>query len=257
LFRFTFDSVQFLKHEDNAVSPTSGQTPFGAPLGERLQTLRLRHGWNMDEVAAAAGISRTTLFHLERGEIERPRASTLHKLAQVFQVPVESFQRLAAGRTARLSAERIAGEPADGAGGVAPHDVARVAGNGGFRGEAGDTIARSGVAGGPLEARQVFDRLTNPVVTEVAADAPELFSGWSADDWDELYSQFATGGALREEGVRITAARINHDRETLYRLRVILQTHLADVAAGMVDTLYKLISVEPPVAGAADRPPGE
>jgi hypothetical protein len=102
------------------------------------------------------------------------------------------------------------------------------------------------------DLRRRFDRLTNPVVTQVAAEEPALFAGWSADEWDELYSQFATGGALRKEGVRITAERINHDRETLYRLRVVLQTHLAGVAAGVVDTLYKLVNVEP-----AQEAPGE
>lgn len=239
------------------MSPTSGPIPFGAPLGERLQILRLRHGWNMDEVAAAAGISRTTLFHLERGEIERPRASTLHKLAQVFQIPVEDFQRLGTGRPARLPGRRSMTEEAEADPVIPRTGRLPLSGGDGPACETNDPIARGSDSGLALEARQAFDRRTNPVVTEVAAEAPELFSGWTADDWDELYSQFATGGALREEGVRITAARINHDRETLYRLRVVLQTHLADVAAGMVDTLYQLISVQPPAVGADETAPGE
>src|SRR5262245_43206772 len=60
-------------------------------LAGRLQKLRLQRGWNMDHVAAAAGISRTTLFHLERGETSRPRASTLHKLAGVFEVSTQDL----------------------------------------------------------------------------------------------------------------------------------------------------------------------
>lgn len=232
------------------MSPSTRPIESGAPLGERLQILRLRHGWNMDQVASAAGISRTTLFHLERGEIERPRASTLHKLAQVFQIPVEEFQRSGAGRPARPPAGRSGTEAILGDQAISHRGVLSLSGADRPAGDAGGSIAPHSDPGPPLEARQTFDRLTNPVVTEVAADAPELFSGWTADDWDELYSQFATGGALREEGVRLTAARINHDRETLYRLRVVLQTHLADVAAGMVDTLYQLISVEPPGASA-------
>src|SRR5438128_2102589 len=58
-------------------------------LAKQLRTLRLRKGWNMDRVAAAAGISRTTLHHLERGAVARPRAATLHRLARVLDVPVE------------------------------------------------------------------------------------------------------------------------------------------------------------------------
>jgi transcriptional regulator with XRE-family HTH domain len=227
------------------------------PLGQRLQTLRLQHGWNMDQVAAAANISRTTLFHLERGEIQRPRASTLHKLAQVFQIPVESFQRLAAGRAVPPPGECAGNDPGHGDRAFSELRVARSSGADRLTSESLSPAARGTDPGRPLDARQAFDRLTNPVVTEVAAEAPALFAGWTADDWDELYSQFATGGALREEGVRITAARINHDRETLYRLRVVLQTHLADVAAGMVDTLYKLISVEPEGAGVDETTAGE
>lgn len=209
-------------------------------LGRRLLTLRLQRGWNMDHVAAAAGISRTTLFHLERNEISRPRASTLHKLARVFDVAVESLLEECGARSAECGmancpAPSDAGEW-ESESGLTPHSALRTPNSCGS---------------------SAFDRATNPVVTQVAAERPELFTGWSPDDWDELYSQFATGGALREEGVHATAARINHDREVLYRLRVILQTHLADVASGMVDTLYKLVSVEPvedtPANDDADR----
>src|ERR1700752_2711247 len=43
-------------------------------------------------------------------------------------------------------------------------------------------------------AHRLFDRQTNPVVDEVAAGHPELFEGWHADDFDELYSHFGAGG---------------------------------------------------------------
>jgi transcriptional regulator with XRE-family HTH domain len=217
-------------------------------LARRLHALRLQRGWNMDRVAAAAGISRTTLFHLERNEIHHPRASTLHKLAGVFDVPVESLQ----GEFGMRSAEC----------GVTRHDVERRDGDGIDLPEGQIPHSEFPTPNSSLRIphsalRTSFDRATNPIVTQVAAEQPELFVGWSPDDWDELYSQFATGGALREEGVQATAARINHDREVLYRLRVILQTHLADVASGMVDTLYKLVSVEPAEERPADSPDDE
>jgi transcriptional regulator with XRE-family HTH domain len=217
-----------MKRELNRTEEGAGDTS----LARRLHSLRLQRGWNMDRVAAAAGISRTTLFHLERSEIDRPRASTLHKLARVFDVPVESLtgkeygMRSAECGMKQHAVERHGADVIDLSQLHTPHSEFRTSGS------------------------AAFDRATNPIVTQVAAEQPELFVGWSPDDWDELYSQFATGGALREEGVQATAARINHDREVLYRLRILLQTHLADVASGMVDTLYNLVSVEP-----AEGPP--
>jgi len=187
-------------------------------LAQTLQALRRERGWNMDRVASKAGISRTTLFHLENGVIRRPRASTLYRLAQALDVPVERLFR----RDERPSTGSQSGDPQWAESPVVRATASR---------ESADMASRE------------FDRATNPIVGEVAAADPALFAGWTNDEWDELYSQFATGGALREEGVRITAARINHDRETLYRLRILLQTHLADVATGMVNTLYDLVNV--------------
>ena len=92
-------------------------------------------------------------------------------------------------------------------------------------------------------AGRAFDRATNPLVTRVAHERPGLFDGWTADDWDELYSQFGVGGALTEQGVHVAAARINGNRDTVYRLRIVLQTHLADVAAGLIDTLYRQVCI--------------
>jgi transcriptional regulator with XRE-family HTH domain len=188
-------------------------------LAEALQAARRRRGWNMDEVATRAGISRTTLFHLENAAIRRPRASTLHRLAQALDVPVDRlFSRTAVSRSSRERLIEIQ-YPVDG--------------------PPGSVGSQKAIDEQSLD----FDRATNPIVGEIAAAEPELFIGWTDDEWVELYSQFATGGALREEGVRITAARINDNRETLYRLRVLLQTHLSDVATGMVNTLYDLVSV--------------
>jgi transcriptional regulator with XRE-family HTH domain len=95
-----------------------------------------------------------------------------------------------------------------------------------------------------------FDRRTNPYVDVVRQQFPELFTGFTADDWEELYSSFGTGGALTEEGVRHAAALIARKRETLRRLSVVLETHLGAAAMAMVDSLYQLIAVveEPTIA---------
>src|SRR5580765_1836768 len=66
-----------------------------------------------------------------------------------------------------------------------------------------------------LLRHRLFDRQTNPVVEEVIADNPQLFHGWTQDEFNELYSRFGTGGALTEEGTVQAAQAMNRRRELL------------------------------------------
>ncbi len=95
-----------------------------------------------------------------------------------------------------------------------------------------------------------FDRRTNPRIAEVAGESPHLFAGWSTGDWDGLYSQFGAGGALTRDGVVRAAERVNRRRETLRRLRVVLETHLEDVATEMVGALYRMVRPASNLEGA-------
>lgn len=94
-------------------------------------------------------------------------------------------------------------------------------------------------------AERAFDRLTNPVVADVLDQRPELFENWSADEWDELYSTFGTGGQLTPDGVVQAAEAIARKRETVQQLHVLLETHLGDVAAKMIATLYQMVRPQP------------
>lgn len=58
-----------------------------------------------------------------------------------------------------------------------------------------------------------LDEQTNPVVDEVAQDEPDLFDGWSSDDWAQLRSVRGVGGALTREGVVEEATKINENRD--------------------------------------------
>lgn len=86
-----------------------------------------------------------------------------------------------------------------------------------------------------------LDRQTNPRIFEVAEESPQLFAGWTTAEWDELYSTFGTGGALTAEGVRDAASAINRKRETVRKVQVLLETHLADVATQLVEALYRMV----------------
>jgi transcriptional regulator with XRE-family HTH domain len=92
-----------------------------------------------------------------------------------------------------------------------------------------------------LLARRLFDRRTNPVVDEVAKANPQLFDGWTRDDFDDLYSRFGTGGQLTTEGTLAAVKVINHRRELFTKVALLLETGQAPVLTGVVDLLYEQV----------------
>jgi transcriptional regulator with XRE-family HTH domain len=190
----------------DAISPAEHPDAAGCDWGRRLRRACLRRGLSRGELAARSGVSRTTLYQIERGGVAHPRATTLKRIADALEI-----------------------------------DVAHFTGSGDAYPDAGD-VRREG---------RLFDRSTNPSVNDVYEECPSLFAGWSTADWDELYSTFGTGGQLTADGVVQTAVHINRKREVGHRLNVLLETHLGGVAAGLIDTLYYLVSARG--NGAATR----
>ncbi len=95
-------------------------------------------------------------------------------------------------------------------------------------------------------AHRLFDRQTNPVVDEVAANYPGLFEGWGADDFDELYSHFGAGGELTAEGARRTVEGMNRRRDLHRKVAVVLESHEAGLLEEMIDVLYRRIVIAEP-----------
>jgi transcriptional regulator with XRE-family HTH domain len=58
-------------------------------LAEKIKKLRLEKGWNQSYLARETGIPQPTIWRLENGDIEQPKADTLLALASVFKVPVD------------------------------------------------------------------------------------------------------------------------------------------------------------------------
>lgn len=174
--------------------------PAGGSLAREVQSRCLKRGWDLQEVARRAGISRTTLSHLLHGRTRHPHTATLHRLARALEIEPERLLDHPRPYTA---------------------DVPSAC-------ETDDASRR-------------FDRQTNTTVAEVADEFPTLFAGWTREEWDELYSTFGTGGPLSREGVAATAERMNRKRATVEQLQVLLETHLGEVAAGMIETLYRMV----------------
>ena len=106
-------------------------------------------------------------------------------------------------------------------------------------------------------AQRSFDRQTNPVVDEVTANHPELFEGWHASDFDELYSHFGTGGSLTVEGALRTVENMNRHRDVHRKVAVVLESDEGCLLEQLVETLYQRVVIspeEPATAGMKASP---
>ncbi len=65
--------------------------PEETSLGQRIQAVRKRRGLTQDELARAAGVSRSLVCKLEQGEINDIRLETAHKIAAALGVPTSSL----------------------------------------------------------------------------------------------------------------------------------------------------------------------
>lgn len=189
-------------------------------VAARIRTECIRRGWDLQEFSRRAGVSRTTLYNLEHGHTSRPHTTTVGKLAAALDVSPEEL--LAEQRDTGLAV-------------IAPRER------------------------GVDDCRR-FDAATNPAVGEVLRARPDLFTGWTDDDTAELYSLFGVGGELTHRGVVCAAEAINRKRETIRKLHIVLETHLAARAIDQIEFLYDLVRVTPPAAPPArfhaPEPPG-
>lgn len=87
-----------------------------------------------------------------------------------------------------------------------------------------------------------FDRATNPTVTEVIQDQPELFEDWNKNDFDELYSRVAVGGELSTHGVKTAAEAMNTRRQLLYEVSVILESSEADIMRDFIKLMFQRVT---------------
>lgn len=84
-----------------------------------------------------------------------------------------------------------------------------------------------------------FDRATNPVVADVVENHPELFSGWTEAEFEELHSRFGTGGALTAAGALSAVATMNRNRSAHEKLAVLLESAQAELIRGIVEVMYR------------------
>ncbi|MCA9240889.1 MAG: helix-turn-helix transcriptional regulator [Planctomycetales bacterium] len=94
---------------------------------------------------------------------------------------------------------------------------------------------------GDLSA-EAFDAATNPLVAQAIQHEPQRFAGWRWEDFAELTSRFGVGGALTAAGVRAQSDQINHRRELLRHLRIVLESREAPLLESLIELLYERVT---------------
>jgi transcriptional regulator with XRE-family HTH domain len=77
-----------------------------ARLGTAFRALRIRRGWRQADVAPAAGVSRSAVSRLERGNVDALTIEAIRRIAAVFDGRVELIPRWQGGDLGRLLNER-------------------------------------------------------------------------------------------------------------------------------------------------------
>lgn len=93
--------------------------------------------------------------------------------------------------------------------------------------------------GDETATRAEFDTATNPAIQEVVDATPELFDDWTPSDFGELASRVGVGGAMTPDGVKAAALAMNASRQTIDRVRIVLESDQAAALRTVVDALYE------------------
>ncbi len=88
-----------------------------------------------------------------------------------------------------------------------------------------------------------FDRQTNPVVEDLLADDPRLFTGWGQADFDELHSRMGTGGPLTRDGARQAVQEMNRKRRLHDQLDLLLESSQAEIVVAILAAMYEKVVV--------------
>jgi transcriptional regulator with XRE-family HTH domain len=223
-------------------------------LAARIRIHRLRTGWSLEELAERAGVSRSTLHHLEHGTTQHPRLLTLHRLAKAFGVEVEMLAPPGdAWESDGPGSEGDSVRP-QGSGAVR---VGPVAGLATYRpqrnspilaclGESwGQNAQRTGgnAAAAGEDSSGLFEIAGSCVPSGIAGDLtvvePELFRDWTWADWALWESQLTSLGEGGLDRVREAASEVNRHRETRQQLQALLRSPLAPVATQLIQTLFE------------------
>ncbi len=74
----------------SAAGPEAPEGPTPIDLGARVRELRTERGWSLDETAARTGMSRSSLFKIEKAQMS-PTFDALMRLAKGFEIEISQL----------------------------------------------------------------------------------------------------------------------------------------------------------------------
>lgn len=217
------------------VATLDSETICARKLAAGIRAQRLRTGWSLEELAERAGVSRSTLHHLEHGTTQHPRLLTLHRLAKAFGVEVEVLAT--PGAPMDFSGRRPAADSP-------PAEGSRASPGGREPGEWGEAVERSwglpaSAEESPLGRRELPGGVgPSGLAGGLAADEPDLFRDWTWADWALWQAHLSSLGEGGLDRVREAASEVNRHRETRQQLQAVLRSPLAQVATQLIQTLF-------------------
>lgn len=233
-------------------------------LAARLRIYRLRTGWSLEELAERAGVSRSTLHHLEHGTTPHPRLLTLHRLAKAFGVDVEHLVSPGTGEGPAepgatfdpLHARSGGFSPVTPAADSESAPLPRLFPNRSCQGSLGAPL---GARNSPQSDGGSHDGAELPrggrtracggewdegwegreLAGGLAEHEPGLFRDWTRADWALWESRVASLGEVGLVRLREAAREVNRHRETRLQLQAVLNSPLAGVATQLIQTLFE------------------
>ncbi|MCS7305013.1 MAG: helix-turn-helix domain-containing protein [Thermoguttaceae bacterium] len=96
-----------------------------------------------------------------------------------------------------------------------------------------------------------LDRQANPAVAELISEEPELFVGWTEEDFDELFSRVGAGGPLTRQGALQAVEQMNQNRRAHEQLSLLLETSYAELVRRLLEALASLVVEAPDLPAEA------
>lgn len=173
-----------------------------ANLCAKLARLVQERGWNQDEFARNAGLSRLTVRNILLGPERRLHNATVSACARALGLAVHELHDVPLERLLPRMHSPVA----------APDDL-----------------------------RVRYERAMQPELITWMERHPEQAARLSADEIDELLSLQGTGGPLTADGVTLWVERIERKRRLLEQAAVIAGTEYVDLLEQFVGLLYEKI----------------
>lgn len=179
-------------------------------LSAKIARLVEERGWNQEDFARLANLSRLTVRGIFQGTARRLHNTTVAACARALGLAVHELRHVP---LENLLARMATPKPR-----VESHH-----------------------AGSNTDVARLHEQATQPELLAWAEENPERARSLTADEWDELLSLQGTGGPLTELGVHHFVEQIERRRLLIDKVLTITGTDQLEVLEQFVDLLYRKV----------------